>query len=478
MGARIRGVTAAATLLVGSLAGCTATETLLEATDPDLITPEFANSPEGALALYFGALARLRQATAGSGGEGSTWLFGGLLADEWSTSSTFVQNDETDQRAIREDNSTVTTMFRDLSRTRTSANQAIALMKQWRPAEVGRIAELYWARGFVEMQMASDFCNGIPLSNGADPSNVIYGVPQPVAAVFATAIASLDSGLAINTAADTASQRVHRALLITKARALLGINQVAAAAALIVDGTSATDTNRTRIPTAYTSNATYIAGTGDLTLWAQPLSARRYTVGDSLEGNARNLLVANAIPFFSARDPRVPVSYTVTNAGRDTTRSQDGLTFSRTTTLWARTTATPIVSGLDARLITAEGQLAAGNIAGWLATLNALRAAPPRLGEVVPAAMAPLTDPGTPEARVSLLFREKAFWQFGRGHRLGDLRRLVRFYPGRTPANTFPTGQHYRGGVYGADLNLPIPQAEQNNPNVGPNARACIDRNA
>src|SRR6185436_20372647 len=83
------------------------TDTLLEANDIDLIDPNNVQSPEGALAMYRGAVGRLRQIAGGSTGEGSTWLFGGLLADEWATSSTCVQNDEADQRAIQLNNSTV-----------------------------------------------------------------------------------------------------------------------------------------------------------------------------------------------------------------------------------------------------------------------------------------------------------------------------------------------------------------------------------
>jgi len=42
---------------------------------------------------------------------------------------------------------------------------------------------------------------------------------------------------------------------------------------------------------------------------------------------------------------------------------------------------------------------------------------------VQPAVMTALVDPGNAEARISLLFREKAYWTFSRGQRLGDLRR-------------------------------------------------------
>jgi len=85
MGGRLRGAVAAVAVmvlpLVGGLAACGTEDSLLEATDPDIIDPAALNTFEGAQALYFGALGRLRQATGGSNGEGSSWLFGGLLAD-------------------------------------------------------------------------------------------------------------------------------------------------------------------------------------------------------------------------------------------------------------------------------------------------------------------------------------------------------------------------------------------------------------
>ena len=73
---------------------------------------------------------------------------------------------------------------------------------------------------------------------------------------------------------------------------------------------------------------------------------------------------------------------------------------------------------------------------------------------------------------VSMFFREKAFWTFSRGQRLGDMRRMIRNY-GRTEANTFPTGSHYKGVVYGTDVNLPVPKDESGN---NPNSLGCTDR--
>lgn len=456
---RRRSLITAATVTALTLASCTSvTDSILDVEDPDLITPETVNSAEGALTLRAGALNRLRTMT---GGGESTWLFGGLLADEWSTSSTFVQNDETDQRSIQLNNSVITGFLRNVARTRTASNQALAALRQYAPTQSAAIAEMYLARGFAELQLASDFCNGIPLSDATtDP--VTYGTPLTVQQVFARALASVDSGLVANTATDAVSVSINNALKVTRARILLGLNRIADAGAAVAG-----------IPTAFSYDQTFSTNSGDNILWSQPNSQRRYTVGDSVEGNARNLLVKNAIPFFSSKDPRLPVAYTTTNGGKDTTKSQDGLTFSRTTTLYARTTNVAVTNGIDARLIEAEAALAAGNPNGMLTILNALRAAPPKLGEIQPTVLPALALPATQAAQVDLLFREKAFWTFSRGQRLGDLRRLIRNY-GRTPDNTFPVGQHYRGGVYGGDLNLPIVTDELNNPNF----KGCIDRSA
>src|SRR3954464_10479865 len=139
--------------LIPLLGACSnVTDNLLEAVDPDILTPVNANSAEGALAIYNGALGRLKTIGPSTAGEGSSWLFGGLLADEWSTSSTFVQNDETDQRSIQINNGTVNTELRALYRVRTDANQAIVLLNKWRPAPtfpISDIAEMYFARGFA-----------------------------------------------------------------------------------------------------------------------------------------------------------------------------------------------------------------------------------------------------------------------------------------------------------------------------------------
>src|SRR5690242_1061828 len=178
----------AGALALTAVAGFTACdnvqEQLLEARNPGNIDPASVQSAAGATAVRNGALSRLRNATAD--GE-STWLFGGLLVDEWATASTFIQNDETDQRQTQLNNSTVSGQLRELYRVRTSANQAIGLLTKFKPTPAADIAEMYFARGFAEFQLASDFCNGIPLSDGTG-DEIVFGQPLPVKDVFNIAI--------------------------------------------------------------------------------------------------------------------------------------------------------------------------------------------------------------------------------------------------------------------------------------------------
>lgn len=456
---------ATAIAALATLAACDAWKNdLLEAPDPDVIDPSSVQSAAGATSVRLGALARLRLATVGSGNAGSegTWLMGGLLADEWSTSSTFVQNDEVDERQTSLSNSSVDGSLRAIYRVRTSANQAIGLLNKFKATPASDIGEMYFARGFSELQLALDFCNGIPLSDAAG-DNVVLGKPLTVAEVLTVAVASLDSAIALSSATDTASVTVNRAAKVARGRALMALNRPADAATAVAG-----------VPTSFSYDATSSA-TSQNGIWNQGLSQRRYTIGDSLEGNAHNLLVKNAIPFYSLHDPRLPASYTISAKG-DTTKSQDGLTYSRTTTLYNQTTSISVVNGIDARLLEAEAALHNNDAATMISTLNALRAAPQTLGTVTtsPSALAPLTDPGTADGRLTLLFREKALWTFSRGQRLGDLRRLIRQY-NKTADQVFPIGTHYRGTTYGADVNLPITTGESNG---NPNFTACLDRNA
>jgi hypothetical protein len=434
-------------------------DTLLEAPIPTVIDPSAANSAAGADALRIGALSRLRGISAGSGSGDSPWMFAGLLTDEWKSSDTFSQRNETDQRSVQDNNANLTPILRDLYRARTSSREAITALATYAPTPAANIGQMYAVLGIAETYLAEWFCNGAPLP---DPSTE---TPPPSpgltnAAIYDAAAAHFDSALATTSAADAFTVSIKNMASVGKGRVLIEQGKFAEAAAAVA-----------AVPTSYQLLATFSLTSGSNQIWSLNTSAKRWTVGDSFDVTG---IIKNSLPFASAKDPRLPVTGTTLGTS-PAGRGFDGATNFIFTTLWARTDATPILSGIDARLIEGEAKLKAGDIAGMMTILNALRAAPQNLGAITTPVMAALPTPATQADAVNLFFREKAFWTFARGQRLGDLRRLIRLY-GRAAdgSDTFPTGPFFKGGNYSTDVNFPVTVDEQNNPQF----TGCIDRKA
>ena len=437
------------------LAACVKTpDAILSVRDPDIIDPADVQSAAGANAVRFGALARLNAATTGNEG---IILLGGLLADEWRSGDSFVDRDQIDRRVIIRENGFATTANRLLHRARLSATQALDLLRTWAPTAPGwQLAEMYFVQAYVENLMAEHYCSGLIFSrvvNGIEQ----YGTPITTAATLDLALAHADSGLALITGTTVDDNRVRNALMLARGRILTNQDQPANAATAVAT-----------VPTTFRYNMAHSQATNDNQVWALNNNARRYNVssGEGIVG----------IDFVTPADPRVPTcaggTAPCTAAGVSATGTRtfdnNATPLFRAQLLWpSRDSSVAILRGADARLIEAEAAFRAGNTGvgtGMLGILNALR--------TTVTGLAPLADAGTDPARIDQLFRERAFWQFGRGYRLGDLRRLMRQY-GRAEAQVFPNGAFHKLGNYGNDVNFPIPQAEDNNPTA---AGGCIDR--
>jgi hypothetical protein len=462
------GLFASALALAAACSG-SVTDALLTATDPDIINPSDVSSIDGAEGVRLGVLRRLVTLTAEpvANLEG-VWFMGGLLTDEWKSGDTFVQRDETDKRTVALDNSIVTAGYRYIHRTRISANLAIDALRKFPPVSVpartAYVAQMQWIRGYAAVLSAENFCNGQPFSDGST-GVIVEGPAVSVAEAFQKAIVDADSAIGtVGAATDTLNTRQLRAARLVKARALMGLGGAANYAA--ARALAAT------VPTSYAYNV-YFSQVSVLNgIWSLNNNAKRYVVGDSVEGTAR---IVNAIPFKSANDPRVPTS--------GTGRAFDTATPFTQQLIWA-SAGTPagsedpiaVLNGIDARLIEAEVALSQGDVPTWLGILNTLRTGPTQISAGLTVSGMPLlVAPALPADQLSLQFREKAFWTFGRGERLGDMRRLVRQYQ-RPQDQVFPTGTFNpnKGGTFGTDVNLPVPQAEQNNSQFS----SCTDRNA
>jgi len=448
-------ISVAGTLALGA---CSPTD-VLQVRDPDVINPEDVQSAAGANAVRLGALARLNSATSGgsSGSEG-LFLLSGLFADEWNNGDSFIARWEVDQRSITPQNNFLTDVDRMLHRARLAATQAVGFLKQFNPTgPVADVAEMYFVRAFVENAVGEHYCNGLVLStvvNGAE----VYGSPATTQVAFETALAHADSGLALITGTSTADVKIKSALAVIKGRILLNLNRPAEAGAAVA-----------AVLTSFKYQNLHSQTTNDNAIWTYNNIARRYSVS-TVEG-------INGLNFATASDPRLPICQ-----GGDAVCKANGTTINQrddksafpiyVQLIWpVRDASVTIAGGVEARMIEAEAAFKAGNNTLMMQKLNQARTEGGVSG--LPAT---LTDPGTDVARVNLIFRERAFWMFSTGHRVGDFRRLIKYY-GRTAESVFPTGAWHKGGNYGPDVNFPVPQAEETNPNVTA-GQTCTDRNA
>ena len=483
------------TAAVVLLAACNK-DRILDVTDPDVINPTDVSSSAAAEALRLGALARMNDATSGGSGgslgEGVFW-FGGLLADEWRSGDTFFQRDETDQRSIQDINSGMTVSARQLYRMRTAAVQAIPALKQYLPGQVSAVGQMYWVRGYAETLIAENFCNGTPVSSLGANNEIIEGAPETNAQVYARALASFDSALLNAPAGEARSDTVKWLAAVGKARVYTNLGQYQKAATALAAG---------NVPDNFRFFTFHSQATVDNQIWALNNSAGRYVVGERDGGVGLN--------YATAGDPRVPVCVGGSAACKAIDPAQTrsvsfdnnfgpntaGGPFYVQMVFPSRESDVAIVTGTEARLIEAEASLSSGDVAGFLAKLNYLRAnfntfkqpsnpctatgttingcpTIPTGGNLLPA----LTDPGTQAAREDLLFRERAFWLYSTGHRLPDLRRLVRPTSqggyARAENTVYPNGTFFKGGIYATDKMLVIPAAESNNSL----SKGCTDKN-
>ena len=433
-----------------ALAGCS-TDEIVSVETPDIVDPSNVESPSGANAVRIGALTRLNLSTSGDEG---LFLLGGLFADEFNNGDSFIARQEIDRRSITPENTFLLAANRTLHRARIGAAQAIDLLEQYAPTAPGwQVAEMHFVQAYVINLLAEHYCDGLAFSSVVGGVEE-YGAPVTTAAAFDDALQIATEGLAKVTGTTTNDTRVQNALRVLRGRILLNLNRAAEAATSVAG-----------VPTSCQYVIQHSPNTQSNQFWAFNNSARRYSVSNNEGGTGLN--------FATAADPRVPVceggtaactAIGVTQAIRDD--------LSRplyVQTLWTNNAASvAIIRGAEARMIEAEAQLKGGNAAGALATINAARA--------TVTGLTPLADAGSDPARVDQLFRERAFWNFGRGTRVGDMRRLIRQY-NRNASSVFPVGTWHKGGTYSADVNIPVPLQESNNPNI-PSGNTCTNRDA
>jgi starch-binding outer membrane protein, SusD/RagB family len=315
-------------------------------------------------------------------------------------------------------------IYTTLSTARGTADTALAHLEGWTDAQVPNrqklMGQMAAYAGYSLLLMGEGMCAGA----------INLGPQMDSQALFAEAKLRFDRAVTFATAAS--DQTTLNLAYLGRARALLDMNQVAAA------GTEAA-----RIPTTFS-----VSTSPDAT------NARRQNVAflhtaqqswSSIDPSFRDLQLNGAA------DPRVLVTNT-TKSG-----TAPG------TIIWTPnkyptiSTAMPIARYAEAQLIVAEARVAASDLAGAQTAINNARNSG-RTG------MPQYDATGQTAAQVKAqIIEERRRELFLEGHRLGDIRRYgVTLSP--ATGSDYVTG----GGKYGDQSCFPLPDVERiNNPNIG-----------
>jgi hypothetical protein len=426
-------------------------DTLLDLRNPDIITGGVARDPANIEQLYNGVLFEFGRAVSGAAATNDNpGLVGisGVMADEMWYASSFNTMQDIDRRDITDvSNSDLTLLFQRIHRARNLADRAGEQLTAIGESSSARASQVRSLAGFSFLYLAENFCSGVPVSSTSLNGDLVFGSPLTTQQLLDSAIARFNAALTIaGTASATAEQNLARVGL---ARAQLDGGNFSQAATTVA-----------AVPTNFVYNVSYSeSATGQNNgVWQHINSERRSSTASGEGVNGIVFFKRGATP--NTIDPRVGVDSI--GRGLGTT-----VPFYNEKKYSTRGAPIPLANGIEARLIEAEAALSKGSSAAYLTTLNTLRSGGGVTGT--------LTDPGNANARVRQFFTERAFWLWLTGHRLSDLRRMVRQYQ-FSAESVFPTGQTIFGAPYGTDVNLPIPFQEQNNPNAS-NGQ-CIDRNA
>lgn len=423
-----------------SIIGLNSCDSMLDVVDPDIVTPDNLNNEAGIGTLRAGSLADFAIGMSGSAaGHGATTglvVMSGLMSDEYDYSGTFPTRREADTRILQNTNFDIERIFGNLHRGRASAEATIDLIDNFGGFEEVR-SEMESLVGYVYIMFAETYCGGITFSKATAEGELINGTPQTTQEMFQAASDWFD----LAKASAPPSSDLDYLARVGKARALLGLGQIASAA-----------TEVSSVPDDFVYNIEHSENSlrQQNGIFIMTSTRRQFSIADGKGGNGLN--------YRSSNDPRTPWE----DRGE---KGQDDIT-SYYNQLKYPDPSAPLVlaSGVEARLIEAEALAATGDVTGTQAIHDALRAT-----------MSLPSDDLTGMTADQLLdyhFAERAFWLYSTGHRQGDLRRMVREY-GRTVADVFPSGEYFKGGNYDTNVVFLVPQSEANNPNFA----GCLDTN-
>lgn len=305
--------------------------------------------------------------------------------------------------------------YTPISTSRFTADHALRLLEGWTDDQVpdrsAFIAKTAALAGYSRILLGEGFCTA-----------AIDGGPQLTSQqIFEEAIAKFDT--AVTAAQGGGGDSLLYLALTGRARAELDAGQNAAAA-----------TDAALVPSGYVYNATF----------ANAPSRRQNQV---VTENNNGFGVSVAPQYRNLGDPRVPVT------DQHMTASDESTPLFTQEKYADAGTPIPIASYIEAQLILAE---ATGG-SNAITILNSLRST---------VSLAPLASSSDPAVINADIASERARWLFLQGTHLFDVRRLD--LPLVPAAGQSYSIDHAKGGDYGTETCMPIPDVETNN---NPNAR-------
>ncbi len=422
---RARGVRWLFAAALVSTVGCTEL-TSLQQSNPGSLSAATVYTPANAPLLVNGAIGDFECAF-------SRYVVGsGLLVDELSVAISNTSNFDYDRRTMTTNapygtgtcgSNQQPPIYTTLSTARGSLDTVAAKLRGWTDAEmptgVNRTKLIGQAAAYAGYSL-------VLLGEGMCSAAINVGPELTPAQIFAEAKSRFDSAIVAATAASDATTLNFATL--GRARTVLDLGDAAAAA-----------TDAAKIAAGFVVNMS-----------TDGINVRRENfVFFSINQNSYSTIDPSfrGVTINGAADARVAV----TNTGKAGTTSGTQIwTADKYPTL---TTVMPIARYAEAQLIVAEAKVAAGDLAGAAAAINAAR------GTRVPAY--DVTGQSAAQVKAQII-EERRRELFLEGHRLGDIRRYA-LPLSPAPGTAYPGG----GGTYGSQSCFPLPDVERiNNPNI------------
>jgi hypothetical protein len=414
--------------------------------DPDVATPSSATGVNALPYLKAGTLADFAVAFVGAADEANNGHeglanMGAIFTDEFTDFDTFAQRQDLNSRLATPANSNLAAVFQSLGTAHNDARRALAQFALYGPNSEGRV-EMYNIDAYVYILVAEHWCSGEPFSLVNIATGAVTNSP------FLTTRQMLDTALTEFTLAKqvaaTDTVAADAALLPTQ----IGLATVGTARALLDRGdvAAAAETAAAATPGfGYQINESSNSLRQQNGVWNYTINIQAFSVANVKNGTG--------LPFVAdSLDPRVPSTMSASPG-------QNGQGPFFTQQKYPTSPSNMTLAGYpEAQLIVAEADIVAGNYPAALTIMNTLRA-----GIGLP----PAGDStgSSPKNQMRELLKERAYWMYVTGHRLGDWRRMLRAPYNAAPFNFVTRDVYPVGPSLQPTLEFPTPTATNPNPN-------------